>query len=605
MLEQTKGIVASALAVMMIMTSLPAFARDTALEPTFLEIEAAMRDTGAANLPKAIEARKSSVSGTAITSLAALVFLATTAQIYKENYFRAKRRGESTALGNVISKDMLVDAAQKVATSEEFWMGVFGAHATGTLVHLREDAIRSLFAEAMRGTLQTFLISGVSSVITFAGWEAFSQLWREGVMRLADKNQADWIAKSHGVTFRVFSHLNDPRYRESEDFQIFQNIVMNIADVLGDPILRDRWEYNVFRLHWMTGDFWTLSSVMAVFPTAGALAGAQVGGAAGAAIGGFVGGVAGVGVLTVVPQDWNDRATEIAQMSRQWVNSRQLETNEIQIRQSLMQFQQKRRLQAALRDGGIRPSSSEDEVANHLLSSQLRQRSSIRQHLLTALFETYFKTAMAIQNNQDAIEDAAHLLEHKDHWKELSFEYQNQSITYDQLRERLCSSASSCDVDYQLKTLKSAKATIDQAAKNLRPLALQAMTVYAHEVQLMDRYLHDSRQPLTAAMSTAMQDELVWACDVSMKLRNFLAAKSPEMIASLRLDDSILEAIRNSELPKIADFQIADFYLNTFDEARFLKQFKDDRESLRKLSPNDVEYCVRDAKALAPQEPFW
>lgn len=626
-----KRTMASVLSVMMIMTSLPSFARDDAAAvvirpPSGDEVEMAIARTGTTrtvppSLKEVLGERMGEVAS--ISSTAGFIFLATTAQVFKERYYKAKRRGDPHDITDIATRKMLKDAAGSVVTSEEFWMGLMGGHVAGATFIKTAPAVKmaaeKIFApeittqtlnsmlgtSAAKAVTKAFLVSGVTSVITFAGWEAFGQLWRDAVQMLTLEQpdpKADWIKKSHGVAFRVFGHLDNPNYRNTEDFQILQHIVLNIAAIIGDPILRERWEYNTFRLHWMTGDFLTMSTAMAIFPTSGALLGGQTCGFLCGLAGSVAGTIAALAVVTVMPQSWKDSLTEIARSARAWTNGQQLITNEKEISENLRQFQTYRRLNAYMTDAGAHL-INEDDKYDAPFMQELEARRKIRQREMTALFETYFRTAMKIQNGQDEIEDATYLLQHKENWAQLSVQYQSQTMSYDQLRQKVCSG--NCDVDYQLQTLHEAHDAIIQAKVNLEPLATQAMAIYGHEVQLMNRYLSDRRQPLTLKMIKSLQNELAWTCDVSMKLRTIFASKNPDMTERLGMDKSFLDAIKKYDLTRKVDYQISDFYLNTFDEAALLKQFGDDEQTVSAATSADRNFCVNDAKQMAPNTPFW
>lgn len=630
MLVQAKRTLASALSVMTFMTSLPSFARDnvpTRLQPpTGEEVQFSISRIGSTreappSLKEILNARMGELG--AVSSTASFIFLATTAQVFKEKYYKAARRGEPNGLTDIATRQMLTEAASTVATSEEFWMGLMGSHAAGAaFIHtapavkiatekvfptaVTTDTIKSMLGtSAAKAVTKAFLVSGVTSVVTFAGWEAFGQLWRDAVQMLSQEQptaDADWVKKSHGVAFRVFSHLDNPNYRDTEDFQILQHIVLNIAVILGDSTLRERWEYNTFRLHWMTGDFLAMSSAMAIFPTAGAIAGGQTCGIVCGFFGSIVGTLGAIAFITVLPQPAKDSLTEIARSARGWTNGQQLITNEKEMRETLRQFQSTRLLNGYMQDAGV-SSANDDAKYDDQLIRQLQARRKIRQREMTAFFETYFRTAMKIQNAEDEIEDATNLLKHKDNWSQLQVQYKNQTITYEQLRQQVCSG--NCDVDYQLKTLHEAHEAILRAKSELVPLAQQAMVIYGHEVQLMNQYLSNRRQPLTLNMIQTLRNELAWTCDVSMKMRTIFASKNPEITEQLGMDKSFLEAIAKYDLAKKVDYQIGDFYLNTFDETSLLKQFGDDEETVSTATNAEREFCVSDAKRMAPNTPFW
>lgn len=158
--------------------------------------------------------------------------------------------------------------------------------------------------------------SGAASFVTFVGWEAGMQLWKESMNTLTEEEYA--VAKK----LKFFTLLSGGG--TDEEKAVFSKLTAQSISLLtfADPEKSRLWLYNTWRFKIATGEFLTLVATMAA---AGAIGGSVALGF-GALIGfcfGLIAGVIGGIIHYMLPQEWKDYLTFQLQGLRYGTNARE------------------------------------------------------------------------------------------------------------------------------------------------------------------------------------------------------------------------------------------------------------------------------------------
>jgi hypothetical protein len=280
----------------------------------------------------------------------------------------------------------LLHIADLIFNDMEIYAGMAGASATGLALTkplqelqqvLQNKVSRKLFAE--------FIQSGVASFVTFVGWEASSQLWKEAIYQLPTAE----IQTAENLKFlKVFT-----LQASSEETQVFKEILSNAFKILTlqRPAQTRDWIYNTWRLRLATGDFLTLvtgmvtGSVIAgsvVAPGAGSLAGFCVG-----TLGGLIGG----GLTLVLPQSWKDSITSTLRVMRMNYNNRSLGTYALYLKQVGVKFKNNQ-------DRKLIPQEYQVENRKQQMEWVFRERRAHRNAAFTAAFEEIYTAKVKLQD---------------------------------------------------------------------------------------------------------------------------------------------------------------------------------------------------------------
>src|SRR5690606_10390473 len=105
--------------------------------------------------------------------------------------------------------------------------------------------------QVSRGFLHQLLMSGAVSFVTFVGWEAGSQLWKEALFQIED---ADVEPASKLRMTGLLGQLLTLRWG-NEDVRLFGKIMWKAFEIatFQKPHLSKDWVYNTWRLRLATG----------------------------------------------------------------------------------------------------------------------------------------------------------------------------------------------------------------------------------------------------------------------------------------------------------------------------------------------------------------
>lgn len=221
----------------------------------------------------------------------------------KQNFFKNMMQeiGPSTAL--------LVD-------SGGFWSSVAGGTIAGVPAQKASTIMQNIiFKPNSKSIFKTLLASGVTTFLTFIGWEIGGQLFDESIELL--ENDDDYHqAKEHFGSMLLELAKGTLK---ANDRRIVSAVFLNMQKIVfTDDTLREMWLYNTWRNRIATGEFATIVSSMVAFGTAGGLIGAAAGTAipvpvVGTIVGwsfGVAGGIAGGAfAMFVIPEEQKDGIT--------------------------------------------------------------------------------------------------------------------------------------------------------------------------------------------------------------------------------------------------------------------------------------------------------
>lgn len=280
---------------------------------------------------------------------------------------------------------VLLDIADLLINDMELYSGMVGASAISAplskpLAELRmvlENKVsRKLFVE--------FLHSGAVSFVTFVGWEASSQLWKEAIFHLPEEK----IETAETLRFtEIFTGRASREQRE-----VFRSVLSNAFEILTlqRPAQARDWIYNTWRLRLATGEFLTLvtgmvgGSVVAgsmLSPGAGTLAGLFVG-----TLGGLLGGA----LTLALPESWKSAITTDIRSVRSGYNQRVLLTYDIYLREVGRRFRADQLIQQP-------PASYMVEGRWRETTSALKNKRHHRNKAFTAIFEDVYDSKVKLQ----------------------------------------------------------------------------------------------------------------------------------------------------------------------------------------------------------------
>ncbi len=191
-----------------------------------------------------------------------------------------------------IDKDLLAshikEAAGHVVNSGEIWSSLIGAGVVSGISAKPLQIINSLIQNGTsNGMLKKFLQAGISTFVTFIGWELGGQLYTEAVELIEDesdyqKAQGLGTLLGRSLKYGIFLHTAD----SADDWRVLKVVFNNMMKILWhNHELRNLWLYNAWRKRIATGEFVTLVTSMVtagvvgttLFPGAGTIAGMMFG----------------------------------------------------------------------------------------------------------------------------------------------------------------------------------------------------------------------------------------------------------------------------------------------------------------------------------------
>lgn len=233
----------------------------------------------------------------------------------------------------------------KLINDMELVSGMAGASATTLGLSKPLAEMQAIIqSQVSKEFFRQLLVSGAMSFVTFVGWEAGSQLWKEAVNQVSDSEYSraeklrffdvlgalipEKSIEVKGSSFRELENSSMARYdqvRKQQDLKLFFKVLWKGFEILSfqKPDLTGEWIYNTWRNRIATGEFLTLVTGMV---TGGTVAGSLVPGAGNVAgfFLGLAGGVAG-GILTIaIPESWKHPITKSIRNQRLSYNKRAL-----------------------------------------------------------------------------------------------------------------------------------------------------------------------------------------------------------------------------------------------------------------------------------------
>ena len=226
-----------------------------------------------------------------------LMMIITGVEIVRSNIDIAHLKRENVSPDEIAR--MSAEAAEQILLGGGTWSSILGMGVVARTAKRPLAWLKSYIDGAVtRPILKSLLTSGITSFITFAGWEVGGQLFEEARELIDDDADYDRAAN---VVSRIFGAA-----LSADDRRVLGLLLGNAFQiVVTDHELRSLWLYNAWRMRIATGHFATLVSSMvsagavgtAVFPGAGTIAGLGFG---------AVGGV----LSLAVPERGNARITD-------------------------------------------------------------------------------------------------------------------------------------------------------------------------------------------------------------------------------------------------------------------------------------------------------
>ncbi|HAG90947.1 MAG TPA: hypothetical protein DCL41_03705 [Bdellovibrionales bacterium] len=232
-----------------------------------------------------------------------------------------------------IDSELLWTIADQIVNDMEIYSGMVGAGAISLPMGKAFQELHGVLSQNIsKKFLVEFLHSGAVSFITFVGWEAGSQLWKEAIFQLnPDENESKILED-----FKILKLLS--LQSTAPERELFLKVLDKAFEILlfQNPSQTRDWIYNTWRLRLATGEFATLVTGMVsggvaagtIFPP-GFIVGA---------LGGLVGGVA----TLLIPHEWTAAMTSSIRSARSSVNQLNLNTTYISLYQVGKAYQKNR-----------------------------------------------------------------------------------------------------------------------------------------------------------------------------------------------------------------------------------------------------------------------
>jgi hypothetical protein len=310
-----------------------------------------------------------------------LIMILTGVELVAQEVHRSNLEGKPIDTKRL--EKMSLDAAEHLLTGGQLISSMATAGLTSALAKKPIQILTSILQNATSRKILVGLVqSGITSFITFTGWEAGSELWSQATLLIPDDKDFD-RAKNLIRVLAGAAHGN------SDDRRVLSLLIDKMGQILlYDDDLRTAWLYNTWRLHVATGQFVVLVSSMvttaalgtALFPGAGTVAGMMFG---------VVGGL----ISSAVPESVKETISDGFRGVRSSSNQAQLAADRAQI--------------AAWIEEG-RTATPED------FRGILKMQAKGRFHVMTAYSEADYKRRVSIQAMEHEMETARESLEQLD-----------------------------------------------------------------------------------------------------------------------------------------------------------------------------------------------
>jgi hypothetical protein len=310
-----------------------------------------------------------------------LIMILTGVELVAQEIHRSKLEGKPIDTKRL--EKLSLDAAEHLLSGGQLISSMTAAGLTGALAKKPIQILTSILENATSRKILVGLVqSGITSFITFTGWEAGSELWSQATLLIPDDKDFDRAKNFVGV-------LAGATRGDANDRRILSLLLDKMGQILlYDDDLRSAWLYNTWRLHVATGQFVVLVSSMvtasavgtALFPGAGTIAGMMFG---------VVGGL----ISSVVPESVKEDISDGFRGMRSSSNSAQLAADRAQV--------------AAWIEEG-QTATSED------FRGILKMQANARSNVMTAYSEADYKRRVSIQNLEHEMEMARETLEQLD-----------------------------------------------------------------------------------------------------------------------------------------------------------------------------------------------
>ena len=435
------------------------------------------------------------------------------------------------------------DAVVMLADHYPTYLSIFAGSALGAAAQQPIQTLLSLLTSpTAREAFRTLLRTGALSLISFIGWEFASQLWEEAVYML-DENEI-------GVAQRLHLHQF---FSSSADRAIVSKIAVNIAQILTfqrPDVLRSL-AYNLWRLHYGTGDFWTMVGVMTA---AGFVTGSVVP-LVGNVTGFFIGFGVGVGAgwaSLYIPEEYKDRITQSWRNRRAGTNRALLSTNLADLKRVVFNLQNRNYVG--------------DDIYNQEFVKLLKQRMSAREDLVTVYLEPYFHHLTHLQTVLQKIE----------HSKSLQMQLA-QERAEGKPTSYVMTEQDHKDLHEVLKLPFPLKEKLDASAN-------QMDDVFAKEVDTLTEFLNANAAQMTDVMKKALQNEISWITTVQgyVQVMTSLAVSQKALVGQAPGQEEV-------GLDQAAEREIFYFYTRGFHENEV-------RSLLTDLNQVDLALAARQAE---------
>lgn len=295
--------------------------------------------------------------------------------------------------------ELVKATADQLLNSFEFLTAFAGGVATNAVLPVHKLASLAKNSTT-RPWLGQLLAGGITSLVTFVGWEGGKYLWKEAIM-VADANTpGNEVEVFHTLSHAEIEVANKLRFtdiwagRASRiENEVFQKVLHNAFQILAfsRPEMTKMWLYNTWRMGLATGEFIALLSAMVAAGTAGgAVAGSVapvLGNILGAIAGFFIGFSAGIvgGVIVIsIPKEYTQPVTDGIRRLR-------IQNGHGNLARNLQGF---RTLMTSLHfaentDSRLRLLQAFEKT--------LKDRRLYRDHILSALFEQIYSAQTALQ----------------------------------------------------------------------------------------------------------------------------------------------------------------------------------------------------------------
>ncbi|MFL5814545.1 MAG: hypothetical protein ACJ763_13295, partial [Bdellovibrionia bacterium] len=177
-----------------------------------------------------------------------LIMILAGVELVAQEVHRAKLEGRPIDTKRL--EKMSLDAAEHLLTGGQLISSMATAGLTGALAKKPIQILTSILENATsRKVLVGLVHSGITSFITFTGWEAGSELWSQATLLIPNDKDFD-------RTKNLVRVLGGAAHGNADDRRVLSLLIDKMGQILlYDDDLRTAWLYNTWRLHVATGQF--------------------------------------------------------------------------------------------------------------------------------------------------------------------------------------------------------------------------------------------------------------------------------------------------------------------------------------------------------------